>query len=368
MDTKQLSREELFELIWQKPLSHLAKEYQISDTGLRKICIRLKIPLPSQGHWARLRLGKSFKKPALPEFHYIDKIILKKRTTGDQVVSEKTSKQNQILEEIKKEYKPMISEQEFNGNSHPKFISLLEDLKVRKGNNYGRFSDMWEPSRGEIDVRFSRDIQKKALRFLKKFLYIIDQRGHKISIDWGSTTHLVIGEAKLKISLKERLKIVKEKKSTWDSQKYLPTGILYFQYDHYSKKEWTDEKESLDLQIPKIISYLEAKAQELNRQILENRERRRIHEEQERKKEQIIERKNSEFKNFQSLIEKANRWKQSQVLKEYIAHIQENDKDLDEEWIKWAMEKATWLDPTSGFEDELLGKYPPIFPVEKSQK
>ncbi|MBC6368008.1 hypothetical protein [Algoriphagus sp. AK58] len=367
MDTIQLSREELFELVWQKPFSHLAKDYQISDTGLRKICTRLKIPLPSQGHWARLRLGKTYKKPSLPKFETKEQIILEKRKTGEQVISEKTFRQNQIINEIKEQYAPLLSENEFSGVSHPLFKSLIEELKTKKGDGYGRFSDSWEPSRGEFDVRFSRSIQNKALRFLKKFLYIIDLRGHKISVDWGSTTHLVIGEARLKIALKERLKIVKEKRGTWDSQKYVPTGTLYFQNDHYSKKEWTDEKESLELQIPKIISYLEVKAQELNRQILENRERRRIHEEQERRKQQILENKKIEFKNFQELIDKANRWKQSQILKDYINHIQANEKELDGDWIKWAMDKATWLDPTSGHEDELLGKYPPEFPKEQNK-
>lgn len=362
MDAIQLSREELFELVWQKPFSHLAKDYQISDSGLRKVCLRLKIPLPSQGHWARLKLGKTYKKPSLPKFETKEQIILEKRKTGEQVISEKTFRQNQIINEIKEQYAPLLSENEFSGVSHPMFKSLIEELKTKKGDGYGRFSDSWEPTRGEFDVRFSRSIQKKALRFLKKFLYIIDLRGHKISVDWGSTTHLVIGEARLKIALKERLKIVKEKRGTWDSQKYVPTGIMYFQYDGWSKKEWTDEKEILDIQIPKVIAYLEIKAHEKNLRILEERERRRIQEEQERRKQHILENKKIEFKNFQELMEKANRWKQSQILKEYINHIQKNEKEIDESWINWAMEKAAWLDPTVGKEDELLGKYSPEFP------
>lgn len=357
-----ITREGLFELVWQKPLSQLAEEYQISNTGLRKICVRFKIPLPSQGHWARIKLGRAFKRPSLPPFHTTDKILLKKRTTGDQVVSEKTFRQNQLITEIKANYESLLSEKEFGGFSHPLYKSLEQDLLIRKGENYGRFNEMWEPSRGELDVRFSRKIQKKALRFLKKLLYIIDHRGHKISIDWGSKTFLVIGEIKLQISLKERLKIVKEKRSTWDTHQYLPTGILFFQYDHFSKKEWTDEKERLDFQLPKILAYLEGKAYELNLERLEQLERQRIKEEAEKKKQQLLDLKKGEFKNFQLLVERANQWKQSQILKEYIIHLSGTPSQQDEAWIKWAMEKAAWLDPTSGHEDELLGKYPPEFP------
>ena len=103
MNQLELSRQDIYNLVWEKPLSHLAKEYQISDSGLRKICVRLKIPLPNQGHWARLKLGKSYKKPALPEFNSKEKIQLAKRKIGDQVVPEKTQKLNEIIAEVKNE-------------------------------------------------------------------------------------------------------------------------------------------------------------------------------------------------------------------------------------------------------------------------
>lgn len=34
----KISRKELYDLVWSKPMSTLAKEYLISDNGLRKIC------------------------------------------------------------------------------------------------------------------------------------------------------------------------------------------------------------------------------------------------------------------------------------------------------------------------------------------
>lgn len=362
MDTIQLSREELFDLVWQKPFSHLAKDYQISDSGLRKVCLRLKIPLPSQGHWARLKLGKTYNKPSLPEFRTNEIITLQKRQTGDQIVSEKIYRQNQIAEEIKTLYQPLISESEFEGDSHPLIKSLEKDLGKRKGDSYGKFRGLIESSEGQFDVRFSRKIQEKAVRFLKKFLYIIDQRGHKISFEYRSRTGLNIGKIKLIIALREKLKINTEKDRKWDTPQYDPTGILTFQYDGYTKKEWTDEKESLDAQLPKIIAYLEEKAYERNLERMKDEERQRVQEDIQRKKQQLLYLKKSEFKNFEKLVEEANRWKQSQILREFITHISGTSKEPDEAWIKWALGKAAWLDPTTNHEDELLGKYPPEFP------
>ena len=62
----QKSRVELFDLVWSKPMTHLAKELGLSDVGLRKICVKFRIPLPPRGHWSRLQFGKQDPRPELP--------------------------------------------------------------------------------------------------------------------------------------------------------------------------------------------------------------------------------------------------------------------------------------------------------------
>ncbi|MFN8240734.1 MAG: hypothetical protein U0X39_08295 [Bacteroidales bacterium] len=77
MESKKLTRKELYDLIWKDPLSRLAKKYKISDNGLRKICKRMNIPLPEMGHWQKVQYGKKVKIPKLPEkFEGEDEIIL----------------------------------------------------------------------------------------------------------------------------------------------------------------------------------------------------------------------------------------------------------------------------------------------------
>jgi hypothetical protein len=61
MDTVILTRRELYGLVWSAPLSTLCKNYQVSDAGLRKTCIRLAIPLPMMGHWNKVIAGKKVK-------------------------------------------------------------------------------------------------------------------------------------------------------------------------------------------------------------------------------------------------------------------------------------------------------------------
>lgn len=62
----ELTREELFERVWSKPVATVAKECGISGPGLKKACKRLMVPVPPRGYWAKLGAGKSVKRPRLP--------------------------------------------------------------------------------------------------------------------------------------------------------------------------------------------------------------------------------------------------------------------------------------------------------------
>ena len=51
----KISRKELYDKVWATPMTQLAKEFNLSDNGLRKICIKYVIPLPPVGYWQKLQ-------------------------------------------------------------------------------------------------------------------------------------------------------------------------------------------------------------------------------------------------------------------------------------------------------------------------
>lgn len=63
-----LSRSKLYDLVWTKPVTELAKDFGISDVALAKRCRAINIPLPPRGYWARVAAGQKPKRPALPPF------------------------------------------------------------------------------------------------------------------------------------------------------------------------------------------------------------------------------------------------------------------------------------------------------------
>ena len=66
---KTLTRQELYNLAWSKPMSQLATDFEISDVGLKKICKAAYIPTPTLGYWSKLKNGKKVSKSPLPTLH-----------------------------------------------------------------------------------------------------------------------------------------------------------------------------------------------------------------------------------------------------------------------------------------------------------
>ena len=63
----EITRQELYDLVWGEPLSILAKRFEISDVRLGKICVEADIPKPGVGYWAKRQSGKSTVQPPLPQ-------------------------------------------------------------------------------------------------------------------------------------------------------------------------------------------------------------------------------------------------------------------------------------------------------------
>lgn len=62
----KLTREELYALVWDRPMTKLAKEFGLSDVALHKICRKHEVPTPPAGYWAKKAHGKPVTTTPLP--------------------------------------------------------------------------------------------------------------------------------------------------------------------------------------------------------------------------------------------------------------------------------------------------------------
>jgi hypothetical protein len=70
----QLTRRQVYELVWTKPLNKIAAELGLSDQGLAKACRRFQIAVPPVGYWQKLAFGKQVHQPALDCEHFDENV------------------------------------------------------------------------------------------------------------------------------------------------------------------------------------------------------------------------------------------------------------------------------------------------------
>jgi hypothetical protein len=63
---RQFTRSEFHDLVWSRPMTHLAKDFALSDVALHKICRKHAIPTPPLGWWAKQQAGKAVVRTPLP--------------------------------------------------------------------------------------------------------------------------------------------------------------------------------------------------------------------------------------------------------------------------------------------------------------
>jgi hypothetical protein len=115
-DHLKLTREELHDLVWAKPMTQVAKDFQISDRALAKICARKQVPVPPRGYWAKKSAGKDVPKPPLPEFVAKPPKEKKEKVTPVQQAATKPKlrsvfdERRQTIRKVLKEFRNALSE------------------------------------------------------------------------------------------------------------------------------------------------------------------------------------------------------------------------------------------------------------------
>ena len=257
MDKITFTREELYQLVWSDPMLTIANKYLISDTGLRKICINMDIPLPRAGHWMKLKFGQKIFHPPLP--------------------SSKSEKNNIELEprplELLKvigilspaKTKKLLIEQELAETlsvperlSNPEKIILQAKENLTRKDSYPR-NGLISTHIGFVNISVSKQNIPRALRFMDTFIKSLRARGHEYIIRNRENYAVIKGE-EIETGLREKTTQAPSN-DKWLKYDYVPSGALVLKTGKWSyKKEWTDSKLLLEQQISAIIGWMETLA------------------------------------------------------------------------------------------------------------
>ncbi len=358
MEEKVLSRKELYDLVWSQPMLTLAKTYNISDVGLRKICIKMSIPMPSAGHWQKLKFGKSIPQIPLPSnYSGQTEVTLELRT------EENTSDPNLSPQRQAKLKKSEIENSQADLLVVPERLSSPDKLIIAARENLNRkdqylHNGMVSTERGYLDIRVTRSNIPRALRFFDTLIKLLKFRKHEVIVE-GDSTYAVIKEQRIKMSLREKTKMVKVV-DTWERTEFQPTGALCFQIDGYYGREWVDKKQMLEDCLSSIIAKLESEGERQYEWHIHWENEREKQREKVRLQKEFEHRRSADLKMFTEMLFKSSRWHKSENLRSYIQEVENRAKitgSLTQElkdWIAWAKQKADWYDPFIEVEDELL--------------
>lgn len=63
---RSVTRQELYDLVWQEPMLRVAERFGVSSSYLARVFTELRVPRPAPGYWAQREFGKAPPKPELP--------------------------------------------------------------------------------------------------------------------------------------------------------------------------------------------------------------------------------------------------------------------------------------------------------------
>ncbi len=246
-----LTRQELLDLVWSKPMSELAPTLYVTDVGLAKICKRLGIPRPKSGHWLKAAQHRP-KQPALPA------------QMGVQYTSITFNpKPDPTIPEIATTDLPKISTKK---TIHPLVRDCKKYFVGSRPNEYGRLMT------ARIDVQVSRTGLPRAISLLNTIVHTMIELGHHVHYSTKrNAIELCIDGEEIRVSLFEpatRSTHVLTKKEQQQKVKYgslwaprwdyAPSGTLELNLHgrrlYGIQTQWKDGKKAmLEDRLPQIV-------------------------------------------------------------------------------------------------------------------
>jgi hypothetical protein len=366
MEQQQLTRRQLYDLVWSTPMIKLAPRFGMSDVALRKRCHNHEIPTPGAGYWAQVAAGYAPEKVALPPADIrLEHIVFENRaaaTDGPGVVP------------------PIVVVPDKFLDPHPVAIWLDSELRSAKADRNGRLLIGFQEFPEAV---LTAKCGPRALRIVDAFCKALEARGHQVQAGTRGTGSsrkemlVVAFDETLAISIEEKLarephvlttderrekeRWEKQGWGTWDrapKYDYAPSGELKLclklsHYKYVGRKSWSDTKfQRLDDLLGQALLAFEAAAQLSRQEHLDQERIQRAHRDAERKRlrGERLEWYRAEL--AEELEEMSAAWAKAAELQQFLAAYDralpaERRTALDNKWFEAVKSYATRLDPLS---------------------
>jgi hypothetical protein len=350
MKENNFSRKELYNLVWEQPISKLAKMFNIEPQSLKDICVENKIPLPYRGYWSKVRFSKKVDKTSLPKME--NSIAHINLNSGPKTRKFRTDYHQRAYElEQRKElkfivpgsisiYHPMVK-------SSKKLLEKIDDSKEK--------FKFWQLSQEKdiLPIHTDKTLRARALRFMDTLIRIVEAMGHNITFEYRRCHVEMFGQM-TEINLRQKIYRIRDKdESGWGRESWKKSDKLEFQAGpSFRRKNWIDtDKRKLEEYLSEIIAWIEKDCKywhDLRAQQAIEENKRLL---QEQKLEAIKKEKELEEAKVAQLFTDAENWNRAVVVEHYInemekqAILKNQMNPNTENYLAWAKKVIIRLNP-----------------------
>ena len=208
-----ITRTELYNLVWSKPVSKILVDYALCLTVFKKICKENDIPLPLNVHRSKLK-------------HNVQVEIIKLPNPSNNVLvsmgnhlSEKSDTPQARLYNLTKQLPKEISLDFCVADRLSKPDTLiveaksgLEDFQKKR---YFRNDGIISTLENQISISVAKKNIPRSLRFMDALIKLIKKRGHSIITD--SSTKIIINNQEIEVRFREIMKRGQHPEYSWIS-------------------------------------------------------------------------------------------------------------------------------------------------------
>jgi hypothetical protein len=186
-----LTREQLYELVWSKPMQRLAEDFGVTDRASAKLCARKQVPVPPRGYWAKKSSVQKVVRPPWPTFVAKEEPKTEGAEPEVQKPAKKKTNISSAREDRDKKIKQKIRDFRHRLSNGIQYIILMDTWSC--GYSFGlnsQFNPLY-PDKNYLDY-FHRELysEYRTLTFKGKFLEPLELQEQKVEIHFSQNHYL----------------------------------------------------------------------------------------------------------------------------------------------------------------------------------
>ncbi len=369
----ELSRDELYRLVWEKPATQVAKDLGVSGSIITRICRQLRVPKPTLGYWAKAAHGHKVRKPPLPPLKPGQKEIWQiQRANVEGQLSASRRKMEPVTSELDEETQKWLVR---DLPEHKWIRTTRTALKGAWSTREGRLHPKHDVP--HLSMSTSKDSLERALTFFNRLIHLAEREGVRVALStappkpknvWerpsGTTPSKIVmffwNDQPVGVHLNEKMRRSEKPQSRfYDRFDYYGTGLLDCSLVDVSgykgRYQWKDGKhQQIEEFIPLIIASMKVAAEQHSEYVVQ----REIEAERQKRIDSMMSalyrQQNREEAAAKAAVEDAAYYCEAESLRAYATAA---EKMLDAHglstgpgsttgyWLQWLRLRADMIDP-----------------------